>query len=221
MIKKITLSLLSLLFVFSLGAQQSIQGEWGYTWGPDNPKSAFSLSWINAEGLLSGSVVRLNYTNSTNEDNNAYYYYYYENYLLRRDILQLDIAKRWHSSLEKRVSYYVETGLSGMLMDNPLGYSFDDGYNPCCEFCDCLFSPITVPSYNNYGNGEASYGYTRKDRQYEVAFLPGATVGAGLDVNLTKHFYVGAHTRVSSYYEIGTKKLMHYFRGGLNAGFRF
>ncbi|MFT4664581.1 MAG: hypothetical protein ACI9RM_001091 [Ulvibacter sp.] len=57
------------------------------------------------------------------------------NYFSRReDVLQVDVTKRWHSNLEKRMTLFLEIGLSGMALNTDLNYGFCN-----CLSCDCAF----------------------------------------------------------------------------------
>jgi len=207
--KSLLLFGLSLCFSLSLFAQHSIQLETGFTKGANNPGKSFSLSWFAVEGLLSGGALRLNYMNATEEVD----YHWLKN---QEDILQIDVIKRWHSDLDKRVTLFLEVGLSGMVLDSEVLYGV---YDCLCLGCECAF-PISEPFFPSQEEG-MGISYTYKDRDHQLSFLPGSTIGTGVDVNLTKRFFVGLHYRGNAYYQYGSKDVIYYVTTALSAGFRF
>jgi hypothetical protein len=195
--KKITIHLLfTLCFLTNLSAQHAIQSEWSYTSGTDKPGSTLALSWYNADAALAGDVIRLSYTNTKEE-------VYYDKQI---QMFQLDIAKRWNSTVKNKVNAFFEAGLSGMMTNTNL---MDREPDITVFICDCLIFPPIQTNIEYYGIEEedngANFYYDVNDKTYEIQFLPGVNVNFGLEVLLVKSFYMGIHTGGHLYYHLGQK----------------
>lgn len=201
--KRIFTTILCCAFLsLSLFAQQSIQAEIGISKGTNDPGKSYALTWMASEGLISGGALRFTYLKTLKEDPS----YFRRG---REDILQVDVTKRWHRSpgknLGRRVTGFMEMGLSGMVLKS---IDFDCYYG-------CFVSTFPLPVE------ERGLTYNYKNRDHQVSFLPGSTLSAGVDVRLTKRFYMGLSYRANAYYRQENKDVIHYLTTALNAGFRF
>lgn len=191
-------------FSLSLFAQQAIQAEIGIAQGTNDPGKSYALTWIASEGLVSGGALRLTYMKALTENS----YYFVDG---REDMLQIDVTKRWHRNLGKkldqRVTVFMEVGLSGMVQKS---VDFD-----CIAFCGTGSGTLSFPVE------ERGLTYNYKDRDHQVSFLPGSTLSTGINVKLTKRFYMGLNYRTNAYYKPENKDVIHYRTTALTAGFRF
>lgn len=199
-----------LFFVFigcSAYAQQAFQLGLSLVHGYHDPGKNIALSWYLSDGAPKGHVLRLSYMTTSDEKNSNDYY------ALQSNAIQLDVAKRWYGSRLKKINAYIEMGITGMAKNEWSTLNFG---------CDCIFAPITIDTgLRSHAENYGGHHYTIYDSDYVLFFLPGATAGGGIDVNIGKHSYLGIHSRANIYFWAGKKKLLSYLLYGLNTGYRF
>lgn len=207
---------LSLCLSLSLIAQQSVQVEYGVSRGTQKNAESISLSWHRNDALKSGHVIRMNYDKSVSDNKQK----------IKSRSLQLDVAKRWHSSLDKKMKLYLEGGLSGIIINSQNQWNRENPYQyDLIAVTDCVFC---LTSSENFGPTEFIFTeenslllYDNNKKPYALNIMPGATFGGGMDINLSQSFYMGLHYRMNVYYWVGENELLFYMRYGLNAGFMF
>lgn len=206
--KKILLLFIWCFSGVSAEGQQSLQLEVNEVWNSDAPTKSRALTWYFVDGASSGYALRMGHLSSEEE---------LDHRTENMDLVQLDMVKRWHTSRVKKVTMYGDFGITGMLMNEKY-----NNYFGCCSFsCDCLIAVPTNQPKNVRGQQYGGFDYTYKDQSYALFFLPGATAGGGIDINLTTHFYLGLQCRMNAYYWAGRKKGLSYVHAGLSAGFKF
>ena len=142
-------------------------------------------------------------------------------------VLQADVAKRRYIPLTKKISSYVEAGISGMvgqiqLSHSPyLFYTTTDEVYPCYCFVGGdsgdFIKPATDPSSLLFSNDELNYG----ENIYWLPVVPGIMLGTGLSIDISKKIYTGLHADIRSYYNPHQNGMLMYLRSGLHVGVKF
>ncbi|HHS95721.1 MAG TPA: hypothetical protein ENJ45_03960 [Phaeodactylibacter sp.] len=220
-----TISTLSaILFFTSLLSAQQIQISWNNQKGSisDEVRFAGSIAYYASKQKNGGILLRMDYFKHKDD---------YSYVKMRTDLLQIDLAQRWYTSLSKKIKAYLEVGISattGRLHYSqyvrPISHdNFDErsGTSFFFPYSTVAPTPYWQVERQNTDVVFLTSNQIEGKKKYYLQVLPGFVYGKGLDVSLGKNFVLGLHLQVKYYFNTWQQKQLLSLVYGSHIGFRF